>query len=285
MMKSFTKRIARLFLAYMCSFLLFTLLLFICIRVTLIRPAFMQQQIDDSHYVMNVHKEINEKIQDLGRGSNIPPEVVKDIVPEPFIEKNMNRYVDTLYNGTSFTLQDAEKLKQTMVEKLKHYAENKKIHTGEETNEGINQFVDSSLQVVKQGIEIPYLAGFIQRVSQYKATLDVFIAGAAVTFCVMVGMLALALRAKKESLFSASFILAGTGLSMVVFPLLTYFSGMIDRIGIVTRSLYEFVKTYLTAVDLFFVKTGIAVFALSVCILLVYGGLRYRREVAKVKKI
>ncbi|HGF7568688.1 hypothetical protein AB1I58_07120 [Enterococcus hirae] len=50
-------------------------------------------------------------------------------------------------------------------------------------NKGITQFADSSMQVVKQAIEILYLANFVKKVNQYKSTLNAFMIGTGIAMC------------------------------------------------------------------------------------------------------
>lgn len=264
MKKSLTKRTAQLFLAFVCSFVFFVFLSLIGIRMTLMRPTFMQQQVNHSQYVSNVQKEMNNKIQDLARGSNIPLEVVKDTIPYTLIEKNMMQYVNTLYSGRSFTLQGEEEVKKELYKKINQYAADKKMKTDEQINKGIAQFVDSSMQVVKQAIEIPYLANFVQKVNQYKSTLNAFMIGAGITWCVISGMLFVTCRSSKERIQFASLIFAGSGISLVVGPLIIYFNGWMSRIGIMTQSIYEFVQTYLRTFDLLFIKMGTILLVLSI---------------------
>lgn len=283
MKKSLMKRTAQLFLAFVCSFVLFVFLSLFGVRMTLMRSTFMQQQVNQSQYVSNIRKEMNTKIQDLARGSNISPEVVKDAIPYALIEKNMTQYVNTLYSGRSFTLQGEEEAKKELYKKINQYAADKKIKTDEQMNKGIAQFVDASMQVVKQAIEIPYLANFVNKVNQYKATLNTFIIEAGIAVCVIIGMLFMTCRSNKERISFTSLILAGTGLSLVVGPLIIYFNDWMSRIGIMTQSIYEFVQTYLRTFDLLFIKMGIILLVLSILFFVTFVVLTHKSGVTKQK--
>ena len=68
MKKSLMKRTAQLFLAFVCSFVLFVFLSLIGIRMTLMRPTFMQQQVTNSQYVSNAQKGVTTRYHRMKNG-------------------------------------------------------------------------------------------------------------------------------------------------------------------------------------------------------------------------
>ena len=95
-MKQATKNIPRWILAFIGSLLLFATIALICIRMTLFNQEFMINQVHKTDYVETIRKDMTESIQDLGRGSNIPPEVLVDVVPEKTVSMNVDNYIGSV---------------------------------------------------------------------------------------------------------------------------------------------------------------------------------------------
>lgn len=104
-MNHMKRTIPRWILAFIGSLLLFATLALICIRLTLFNQNFMIQQVRRTGYVATIRKDVTESIQDLGRGSNIPPEVLADVVPKEVVSTNVENYIRSIYQEVPFELQ------------------------------------------------------------------------------------------------------------------------------------------------------------------------------------
>lgn len=151
-------------------------------------------------------------------------------------------------------------------------------------NDRINHFIDSSMNKIRQSIEIPYLADFVNKINGGKSIMNLFIIGSGILFCLLIGMMWDLFRSFREKLNYITIIFAGTGLSFLILPLWFYLNNIVSRVGVLTKSLYEFIKTYLTAFDLIFVKTGFSIIFLSVGIYVLYSAVEYRRNHTKVNR-
>ena len=121
MKKGLRKKTARLFLTYICSVACLCFLSLLCIRVTLANPNFMSKQMENSRYTKLVQQEINEKIQDIGRGSNVPANQLKEIVSLSFVQTNVKKYVTSLYMRKTYDLSGEEEIKEKIRQHLNHY--------------------------------------------------------------------------------------------------------------------------------------------------------------------
>lgn len=72
----------------------------------------MSKQMENSRYTKLVQQEINEKIQDIGRGSNVPANQLKEIVSLSFVQTNVKKYVTSLYMRKTYDLSEKKKSKR-----------------------------------------------------------------------------------------------------------------------------------------------------------------------------
>lgn len=224
----------------------------------------MSRQMEDSQYTKIVHQEINEKIQDIGRGSNVPANQLADIVPLTFVEKNIEKYVENLYKKKDFSLVGQKELKEKIQQRLIHYIQEKNIVIDKNNDQILNKIADSSITTIKNLIEIPYLANYVNKVLQFKSFLNQLIIGSSIIFILLFSLLLHTIDWTHKKFRFAAFIFLGAGASFLVFPTWFYFSGMIDRIGILTESIYRFVRQYLVSFDLSFIYTGFGLVGLAV---------------------
>lgn len=257
MRKGLGKKTARLFLTYVCSVSCFVLLALGCIRITLVNPNFMSRQMEDPQYIKLVQQEINEKIQDIGRGSNVPADQLADIVPFKLVEKNIGKYVKNLYRKKNFSLEGQLEIKEKIHQRLNHYIQEKNIPIDQSNPQVIDKIADSSVIASKNLIKIPYLVNYVNKVLQFKPVLNRLLIGSSVVFILLFFLLLQTIDWTHRKFRFAAYVFLGTGATFLLFPTWLYFSGVIERIGILTESVYRFVRQYLVSFDLTFIYTGL----------------------------
>lgn len=137
------RNIPRWLLAFIGSLLLFASLALICIRMTLFNQNFMIQQVRRTGYVETIRKDMTESIQDLGRGSNIPPEVLSDVVPKKVVSANVENYIRSIYQEVPFEIQGEAQLKKNILNNVQQYAQQKNIPIDETTQKNVTHLADS----------------------------------------------------------------------------------------------------------------------------------------------
>ena len=66
------------------------------IKITLFNDQYMLKIADKISYSQNIAKEINETITDLGRGSSVPPRILKNTVTTKDVQQDFENYVATI---------------------------------------------------------------------------------------------------------------------------------------------------------------------------------------------
>lgn len=276
-MNQTTKNVPRWILAFIGSLLLFATITLICIRMTLFNQEFMINQVHKTDYVETIRKDMTESIQDLGRGSNIPPEVLVDVVPEKTVSMNVDNYIRSIYQEVPFKIQGEDQIKDNILKNVSQYAQQKNITVDETTQSNLNNLANSATKNYSNYIEIPYLLSYGKKVMAFQSALTMILIIVGVAFVLVFVGLLLMVKMKHQKVRWSSVTFLGAGLMLVVLPAIIYFSGVINRLGIMSEGLYRFVTSYITAFDLSFVFVGLALTVLALLLVLISERMRSKK--------
>ncbi|OTP12320.1 hypothetical protein A5844_000552 [Enterococcus sp. 10A9_DIV0425] len=279
--QKFMQKASRWVLTFICSLSLFAGMTLLVLKTTLFNQQFMEEAMQESNYVETITTEINERISDLGRGSNIPAEVLADTVPRAYVQKNVSHYIRSIYTDIPFLIEGTEEVKEKIQQKVEDYAKEKNYEITAQTQQSIDNLKNSAAQSFSDYIEIPYLLVYGKQVMGYSKTLTLMIFfSLTVTALMIIALIAIDTRFFHRALRYLSYAIGGAGLMLLALPLFVYLSKMIERIGINSKSLYHFLTTYLTDFIVTFIQWGIVLLVGSLIVWLLSEMLRRR----KVKK-
>lgn len=245
--------------------------------MTLFNQNFMIKQIHQTEYVETIRKDMTQSIQDLGRGSNIPPEVLADVVSEKTVSANVDNYIRSIYQEVPFEIQGEDQVKDNIMKNVTQYAQQKNIAIDETTQNNLNNLAASATKNYSSYIEIPYLLSYGKKVMAFKSALTLILIIVGVAFLLVFVGLLLMVKMKHQKIRWSSVTFLGGGLMLAVLPALIYFSGVIDRLGIMSEGLYQFVTGYITAFDLSFVFAGLGLTVLALLLVLISERMRSKK--------
>ena len=271
------RNIPRWLLAFIGSLLLFATLALICIRMTLFNQNFMIQQVRRTGYVETIRKDMTESIQDLGRGSNIPPKVLADVVPKKTVSANVENYIRSIYQEVPFKIQGEQQIKDNILKNVEQYAQQQNITIDETTRANVTHLADRATENYGAFIEIPYLLQYGRKVMAFRSSLTLILILVSVAFALLLTGLLMLVKMKHRRIRWSSIVFFGAGLMLIVLPMGIYFSGVINRLGITSEGLYRFVTAYVTAFDLSFVFVGLASTVLAILLVLISEGIRQKK--------
>lgn len=276
-MNQMTRNIPRWILAFIGSLLLFAAGALLCVRLTLFDQNFMIQQMHQAKYIETIRKDVTESIQDVGRGSNIPPEVLSDVVSQELVTINVENYIRGIYQNIPFQLQGEDQIKENILKNVEQYAQEKNIPIDESTEKNLTNLAETAAKNFSAYIEIPYLMNYGQKVMAFESSLNVimFIVGAA--FLLIFAGLQLMIKMTHQRVRWSSITFFGAGLMLATLPAIIYFSGVIQRLGITSEGLYRFVTSYVTTFDLSFVFVGLAVIGVAIILVIISERMRDKR--------
>lgn len=276
-MNQISRNIPRWILAFVGSLLLFAIGALVCIRLTLFNQNFMIKQVHDAKYIETIRKDVTESIQDLGRGSNIPPEVLSDVVTEKMVATNVENYIRGIYQDVPFQLQGEDQIKENIMNNVQQYAQQQNIPIDEGTQKNLENLANTATKNFSSYIEIPYLMSYGQKVMSFKSSLTLILLVVGASFVLTFTLLLLMVKLKHQRVRWSSITFLGAGLMLVVLPAIIYFSGVINRLGITSEGLYRFVTSYVTTFDLSFVFVGLAAIAIAVLLVIISERMRDRK--------
>lgn len=276
-MNQMTRNIPRWILAFIGSLLLFAIGALVCIRLTLFNQNFMIKQVHDAKYIETIRKDVTESIQDLGRGSNIPPEVLSNVVTEKMVATNVENYIRGIYQDVPFQLQGEDQIKDNIMSNVQQYAQQQNIPIDEGTQKNLENLANTATKNFSSYIEIPYLMSYGQKVMSFKSSLNLILLVVGAGFVLTFTLLLLMVKLKHQRVRWSSITFLGAGLMLVVLPAIIYFSGVINRLGITSEGLYRFVTSYVTTFDLSFIFVGLAAIAIAVLLVIISERMRDRK--------
>ncbi|WP_165037848.1 hypothetical protein [Enterococcus sp. ZJ1622] len=253
------------------------------IKTTLFNQEFMISTANSADYSKTITEEINETIGDLGRGSNVPAEVLAETASQSLVKRNIERYIQSIYTELPFTVEGNAQIQQTIQTNIETYAKEKGYSITSETQGAIDRLKQSAADSFSQYIEIPYILNYGKKVMGYSKTLTlIMIFTGAVFFLLLAAIVSLTGRFWHRAIRYFAYVFGGAGLMLLVLPLFVYFSRKIDHLGIRSKSLYDFLTTYLNEFVLTFIKWGITAVVVGVVLWLISELVRKRKFTRRI---
>ena len=243
------------FLMVVTSVLCLSLLI---IKTTLFNFTFIENTARISGYYENITKQINLRIEDLGRGGNVPSGILSEMVQRSTVKKDVDSFFQAAYIGNTFVSTGSEIVVKDVTESIQVYAKQKELDL---EDSAVFFLANEAMITYNAFIELPYVMTFGTYIRNYQSVLDVLlITSAAAT---ALSLLCIAFMYKKliHRLFRyLAYTLLASGLMLSIFSGTLLASGVVARIGITSEYLYHFVTLYITSFLHRFLLFGISVF-------------------------
>lgn len=276
MSKKKWRKLAKMIVAFVCSLSVYFACTLTIIRLTLCNQLFMENTILSSSYVEIVTDEINHTISDLGRGSNVPENVLSSVVTEKQVEENIMSYIHSLYSDSVFQIKGSSVVQQKVKERIVDYAKNKNYPLDEPVQLTIETLQTSAVTAVQQAIEMRSLNIYGKKLLAYKKIIDLLIVfSLTVSFSLFASIISLNRRFWHRALRYLAYVLCSSSLMLVTLPLILYVNQIVERIGISSKTLYIFLTTYGNHFILIFIKWGGVIFFISI---ICFWGSEYTRR-------
>lgn len=270
----------KIILAFITSVALAVTGILLCIKMTIFSQEFMIQQATTSNYVTLTTNDINEYMQDNARGSNIPPEVIKDTVSKKLVQANISSFIRAIYTDVPYRLTGEEEIRAKMKEAIETYAKKNDLALDDEANKNIAALIDQNIDVFESYVAIPSFRHYAKQVMLYNQKFTLLIVTTVVVDLLL--LLALGLISGKywhRKLRYYAYVFGGTALMLLVLPTILYLGGAVKRVAVRSEALYGFITTYINQIMLTVIKCG-GLFAL-ICLCSILASELYRRKVSR----
>ncbi|WP_317914156.1 hypothetical protein [Carnobacterium maltaromaticum] len=258
------QHISNLFIAIVCSLVFMLLCVLLIIQLTLFNPKYMKQIIEKSNYTTHLTQEINQEIENLGLASNIPSGVLNNSVRKKIVEKNILDYFSSIYTGKNYSFRGIKELDNSIRIKVTNYADK----TDSEISEiNLMNLEKNAHQVVKKYIELPYLATYGKKMTDFQFVFFLLIGGTLVTMITLFWILLYLLKGYLHRLLrNISYLFVSTGLFLIMCSGVLIYFKVFERIAIMSKALYKFIYLYLVTFNSYFLYTGIFCIIVGICV-------------------
>lgn len=244
----------------LCSLLLTFFLVFIGLRVTMFNGDYLIRSADKSDYYSALAKEMNSSIQDIGMASNIPKDVLTDVVSINEVKEATQQYFSTIYLASENQEITGDQVVDRAVEKVTAYSQANGIAVND-----LSQFSSYVNAAFIQSVQLPYMTSFGQKVSQYSFYLKYVLIGSFGLFVFALFMLVVPLSKYPHQLYrSLSYVFSSVGLLLVLFPAVVLLSGVLKRLAINAQSLYNLFNAYVSGICMVYILLGVLCLIISV---------------------
>ena len=263
-------------LAFLASLFLSLLVLLLTLQTTLLSPAFMKKQVDNSRYIPHIIEDMESVFVSYGMSSNFNEAFFTSVLDATAVKSDVDREIEKLYDPDAPGA-DTEAFEAALLTKLQENVEARGVEVTQDVREALVYLASMCADSYQEGVQLPlasYASGVLAAL-QMPVLIGILVLAALSVF--VLGYLYRLRRRKSQSCRFAIYALSGAVLTVTIPSLFVWFSGRIDRIGITGKALYYFITTYirgvLSAALLFAAVLAAAVIVLA----LLYHRLR-RRE-------
>lgn len=267
--KSTLKKGITLIFAFFLSLFLFFLSILLIFGSTLENPDYMRNQLGKSHYYEHAIEEVEDEFSSYASASGFDQQFFKTVMDINDVQMDVNQSLSVLY-GESAEPVDKSRFEDKLYEKLTENVKSRGITLSADTQKALQLLAKTCKETYVQYISIPYAADLAPLVGKAKKPILIlemvlffFIALFAAAIYRMNHWRHRALRAYLYAGF-------GTALMLFVFPAAVLFSGIVNRLAFLSKSLYQFAVCYVDGIIYSFFFAALFFFALSVLISFLY---------------
>ncbi|MGX7243542.1 hypothetical protein ACWOC1_01685 [Enterococcus quebecensis] len=253
------KVISRFFIAFLSSVFLFAFLILLTLRLTLFSEGYMAKQAAKANYYSELTSEINEQVENSALGSNIPEGVLKQSISQESVKTDVNAYFEAMYNtGSKYSISNEQDIQEAVSKDITTYMKEKNIQATPESEQAVKGLSENAVKIYKGYIELPFLVSYGRKVMNYKSKLILFMGICGVLWGLLSISLYSSLRGYLHRLLRYwAYICIGSGLMMIVAPAIILLQGVLKRLGIQSKAMYDFIQTYLSSFLWLFIIIGI----------------------------
>ncbi len=253
------------FLSFMLGFVLFLLSICLVLRLTFFSQDFMLDSMANTGYYEMVKDELCDKLKNLGHASGLPDEFFDDFVDDIDIVEVERNYVSAFYTDVS-TLVDTDTFKQELMDAINVYIDEKNIDKEKAKEENLGYFIDEASSIYVKSVTVSFfsiLANYINKLDSPLRMTEIGLGAAALIIAAIIFFTNRYVHRRYRYL---TYGLGGGFLSVIVIPIVVFASGIIPKVNLTTRSLYNLFVGYFNSMFMYFwIFSAILLFLAVLC--------------------
>lgn len=263
------------FLSFVLGFVIFLLSICLVLRLTFFSRDFMLDSMANSGYYEMVKDELNDKLKDLGHASGLPDEFFDEFVGKLDIIDVERNYVAAFYTGES-TLIDTDKFKQQLLDSINTYIEENNIDKEKANENSVLYLVDRASSIYVNAVTVSFFSVLANYIKSLDGPLTMVTIGLAVVALIIAVIIYFTNVYKHRRYRYLTYGLGAGFLSVTVIPIVIFLSGIIPKVNISTRSLYNLFVAYFNTMFMYF-----WIFAAVLLLLTIISFVLYRQKYLK----
>ena len=236
--------IAYCVLSFFMAAFLFLLSICISLRFTLLSNDYMLSTMADSEYYTQVTEEFRQNLESLGHASGLNSEFTNNFVQSMDIRQDVIDYINAFYTGQS-TVVNKTPFKQKFRAAIDQYAEENKKEGQEPSEKALEYLTNEAATIYADCIQIPFFAVIANFIYKLTTPMNITIAVLALLCAVIVVIIYFTNSEFRHRTYRyLSYAFSGAFLCTIVLPAYMHFSGIISKVSINSRSLYNLFVSY-----------------------------------------
>lgn len=243
------------------------------VRFTAFEGGFLNDALNNSNYYTDLCNEITDDLMDIGDASGLDKSFFEGFINEVFVREDVQDYVNKFYAGEKLTV-DTRHFDESLRKAIESYIQTKRIKSGDYSKSNINYFVKEATKIYSRNIELKYFDILQKLVSEYSFKLTVILIISAVVAAVICAVMFFTNEWKHKAVRYISYSVGGSALFILLIPLITFASGVIGRITIISRSLSDMYTTCLNSIMIDMLVVAGVLFVIYAALIIIHNKIR-----------
>lgn len=257
-------------LAFFLTLTLFLLSICVVLKATVFSKEFMNSVMGSCGYYNMVEDELKTQMKSLGNASGIDEEFAESFVESYDVHGAVDEYIAAFYVGNA-TLVDTTEFEQALYSALDDYMAEKGIDREEVSDSSLSYFVEQASKIYVNEISIPFFSYVANYIYNYSPALLIIIIVLAVIALAIAAVIFFTNKFAHRRYRFLCYAGIGATLATAIIPLTVQLSGMVTKVNLATRSLYNLFVNYAnTLFSYFWIFCGVF-FVVSVILFLLYA--------------
>ncbi len=262
-----------LILSFILGLCVFFCSILFSLRFTVFSPSYLTDTINSTDYYKDLCGEITDDLLNIGDASGLDKSFFEDFVDEVLVRKDVQYYIDDFYAGKKLEVNSSD-FQKSLRTALDRYINQKSLTAEDFSEKSINEFVKEADEIYVSHIELTYFSQIQKAFLSYSFKINIYIG---ITLAVTIAVILLFFFTNKWKHIAVRYIYyatASAGLVTLIIPVVVFFSGIISKITIISRSLNDLYTACLSSVFTTLIFIGGALIAISGFLLVLHSKMR-----------
>lgn len=267
------QRFLQTFLSLMLAFCFVAVSLFTLLKCTIFNQSYLGEVLNNSDYYVDLCDEIKADLIDIGNASGLNKKFFDNFVDEVMVREDIQSYLDLFYSGQKPTV-DTKNFERSLRSAIEKYEVKQGIDPKNVSEENIVYFINESAKIYSNNIKITYFNAIQRDFLRWSKKILIFDLIFAAVGVGLVFVIFFTSKWKHKAIRYIYYSTAATGLFLLVIPVGVFFSNIVSKIAILTRSLNDLYISCLNNIFLNISIISVIFLIISAVLIVIHNHLR-----------